>query len=31
MAVPASYLYGLDTVRECVEDPVTGSLMKKAF
>ncbi|NLA85177.1 MAG: tagaturonate reductase, partial [Clostridiales bacterium] len=31
MAVPASYLYGLDTVRECVEDPVTGSLMKKGI
>jgi tagaturonate reductase len=31
MTVPAAYLYGFDTVRECVEDPVTGGFMKKGI
>jgi len=31
MTVLAAYLYGKDTVRECVEDPVIGAFMKKGI
>ena len=31
MMVPAAFLYGFDTVKECVENPVTGGLMKKGI
>jgi tagaturonate reductase len=29
--VPVAYLYGMDTVREAVEDPVTGDFLKDAI
>jgi len=31
MMVPAAFLYGFDTVKECVENPVTGGLMRKGI
>ena len=31
MTVLAAYLYGKDTVRECVEDPIIGAYMRKGI
>lgn len=31
MTVPVAYLYGLDTVREAVENPVTGRFMRRGI